>query len=189
MKTYFRFLYFLGLIFFSLHISVLAQERPKRFPSITRNIEDMYRYVSEKVKQNQYYVNEWSYNHFRQPNSDKTIKYGTECYYYSFLGENEPILRLITVQILREQVLYYYEFLFTQEGHLCLVLERQKDEKNISYRNMKIFFDKRKCINLFLDKDIIPHTNTGYNEKVGILQKLGEEYYQKFLLQLPDIGY
>jgi hypothetical protein len=185
----FYFTLFCFVLFFTISFQnkIFGQERPKRFPSATRNIEDLYRYVHEKIKHNQYYVNEWNYNHFKQDWWDKTQNYGTEAYHYSFLGENEPVLRMATLHILKEKMLYQYEFLFNQEGHLCLVIEKQKDTAKFPYREMRIFFDKRKCVNLFLDKDIIPHNNTGYNEKIGILQELGEDYYQKFQKQVEDI--
>lgn len=198
-KKLFLILFLQIIVNFLPNFSPLFAQNPKRFPSVTRNIEDFYRYVSEKIKHNQYYINEWTYNQFKQTWWDKTANYGSESYYYSFLGENEPVIRLASMQILKdtfantkennknEKQPYYYEFLYNQEGHLSLVVERQKDEKNLPYREMKVFFDKRKCINIFLDKDIIPHNNTGYNEKIGVLQKLGEEYYQKFQTQVQEI--
>ncbi len=164
--------------------TLLQAQTPKpkipREPSTTRYLKDMYLYVKDKARKNQYYINEFSVNTHALLWKDNSTSQKSYIFYYSFLGDDTPLLRLAVLTEKQGDTEIRTEFLYDQDGNMGLCFEKQNLEK-LAYREMTVFYEKDLCINLILDKEVIdPRNSKPHQAKVEKFKKLAKEVYQKF---------
>lgn len=156
-----------------------AQKIPRE-PSTTRHLKDSYLYIKDKAKKNQYYLNEFMVNSNALFWNDNVIRQKSYLYYYTFLGDNTPFLRLAVVIEKTNDTEIRTEFMYDQDGNLGYCIEKQND-KNLAYREFHVFYEKELCINLMLDKDIIdPKDTPPHQSKIDNLKKVGKVVFKKF---------
>lgn len=148
--------------------------------SITRSIRDIYEYVSIKIQRNSYYLNEFIINSGTLSWINENNYKNVQRFYYSYIGDNTPVLRLVTVDLSQKEKKYYLEFLYNNRGELIFCREIQNDSQQYSYRQLEAFFDKGLCINLFLDKKLIDAEDAQYNTKLGLINEQGVFYANRF---------
>lgn len=159
-----------------------AQEtkRPVREPSTTRYLKDLYQYVKDKARRNQYYMNEFSVNTHSLAWKDNKVKHKAYIFYYSFSGDNKPLLRLAVLVQKQDKTETRYEFMYDNEGNVAFCFEKQNDDA-FPYRECQVFYEKGLCINLILDKEVIDQKATEpYQDKINHFKTIGKEVYNKF---------
>lgn len=178
---------FLFLILHSiLYFNIFAQPiRPKRQPSSTRHIQDLCNYIKEKVKKNQYYENSIVLNQGKFQWSDASKKQFKQSSFYSYVG-NEPILRMFRTVETKERLIYEYEYVYDNDGKLIFILESQNDYENLKYRELKAFFEKEKCINVIVDKEILSSDNQEYAPKITKIAEEGMRLKEYFLSEMKE---
>jgi hypothetical protein len=148
--------------------------------SSTRSTKDIYRYVKGKVYKQQYYLNEFKINSGNLLWANNQVFNSTHQYYYSFLGEATPILRMVTVISKVADKNYYAEFLYGNQGDLIYCYEKQNDRDSFDFEELHAYFEAGLCVNLLIDQAIIDVKNTSYNEKLKTLQSVGSFYSERF---------
>lgn len=148
--------------------------------SSTRSIKDIYRYVKGKVHKQQYYLNEFKINSGKLLWANDQAFNSTHQYYYSFLGEATPILRMVNVISKVADKNYYAEFLYGNKGELIYCYEKQNDSDNLSYGELHAYFEGGLCVNLLIDQSIIDAEDTRYNQKLKDLLNAGAFYAERF---------
>jgi hypothetical protein len=168
---------------------LLAQERGfVREPSTTRYIKDIYQYVQEKINRNQYYINEFKVNTHNLPWLELNKFQSTQQYYYSFVGDDTPVLRLVTLISKVNDKNYYTEYLYDNDGKLIFCYEKQNDHAAFPYREFRAYFENGLCINLLLDKEIIEAKNTSpYKTRLDSFQSRGRYFAQKFFVDMKEV--
>jgi hypothetical protein len=179
------FLGFILLIFYHSIIVAQTNKPPKREPSITRYIQDLYQYVKDKIRKNQYYENTLFLNRDNVEWSDKTQKKYIQSSHYSLI-DDKPILRMSRCFIYQNEIEYEYHFLYDNDEKIILIYERQNDTNKLNYRELKVFFEKEKCINIIVDKQVIPTEDKEYNQKITKLQIEGQKLKQYFLQEVEE---
>jgi hypothetical protein len=176
-------------IFFIFHCeSLWAQKEYVREPSTTRYIKDIYQYVQEKIARNQYYINELKLNPSNLPWLASQNYQSTQQYFYSFVGDDSPSLRLVTIVSKINQINYYYEYLYDNDGKMVFCYEKQSDTKALPYRELKAYFHNNLCINLLLDQEIIEANKTApYKARLDAILNEGKLYFQKFLADMKEM--
>jgi hypothetical protein len=162
--------------------AVYAQgtKRPTREPSTTRYLKDLYQYVKDKVRRNQYYMNEYVINAQSLPWKDKTMKHQSFLFYYSYSGDKKPILRLAVCVQKQDKIEKRTEFMFDQDGNVSYCYEKQNDT-NLAYRELQIFYEKGLCINLMVDKEILDIKDSApYQTQIDNYKEVGKTTYSKF---------
>lgn len=183
-KRIFLFLFVLCLYFVA---NLQAQELElARENSATRSIKDIYRYVKGKVFKQQYYLNEFKINSGNLLWANQQVFNSTHQYYYSFLGEATPILRMVTTVSKVADKHYYAEFLYGNQGELIYCYEKQNDREQNAFEELHAYFENGLCINLMIDKTIVDYKDTGYNAKIEALQAAGKFYAQRFLEDMKE---
>ncbi len=148
--------------------------------SSTRSIKDIYRYVKGKVHKQQYYLNEFKINSGKLLWANEQVFNSTHQYYYSFLGEATPILRMVNVISKVADKNYYVEFLYDNRGELIYCYEKQNDAENVSFGELHAYFEAGLCVNLLIDQVIIDAQDTRYNQKLTELLRAGSFYAERF---------
>lgn len=155
--------------------------------SITRSIRDIHEYVSTKIQRNSYYLNEFIINSGTLTwVNDKNYK-NIQRFYYSYVANNDPVLRLVTVDLSQKEIKYYVEFLYNNRGDLIFCREFQNDRAKYPYRKLEAFFDKQICINLFLDEKLIDAEQVEYASKIKLIYKQGVFYGKRFLEDMNSV--
>ncbi|NJL13178.1 MAG: hypothetical protein HC913_09385, partial [Microscillaceae bacterium] len=149
MKNFFLFFLFFGLAF-SSQGQTLAQG-----PSSTRYIRDIYEYVQEKIHKQQYYINEFKVNANNLPWANQETFHRSQQYHYSFVGDDTPILRMVTVITKMAEKNYYTEYLFDNDGQLIFCFDKQNDVGQYNFRELHAYFEQGLCVNLMIDRNII----------------------------------
>jgi hypothetical protein len=108
-------------------------------------------------------------------------------YYYSFVGDNSPSLRLITRLTKTAEINYYVEFLYDTDGKMIYFYEKQNDQSKFTYREFKAFFEKDLCVNIMVDKEVIDIKDQQYNPKVNGIKILGGQLVQRFMNDMQSI--
>jgi|GEM_PF-2453580 len=171
-------------LFFSSSLLVLKGQaqitRPVREPSTTRNLKDTYLYVKEKVRRNQFYMNEFIVNTHSLTWRDKLLIHSTYIFYYSFLGDDTPLLRFAVLIKKEGEIKTHTEFMYDQDGHLGYCIENQNDTAR-AYKELHVFYEKERCINVIANKEVIHvKDTTPYQTHIARLQAVGKEVYKKF---------
>ncbi|TAE75679.1 MAG: hypothetical protein EAZ85_01865 [Bacteroidetes bacterium] len=183
-KYFIQFLLF--FIYLFLIFSATAQEtRPKRQPSATRNIQDLYHYIKEKVKKNQYYENSIVLNQNKFEWNDAQKKQIKQSSHYSYMGDT-PTLRMCKVVEIKNKISYETEYLYDNDGKIILIFETQNDYEAVNYRELKFFFEKEKCINIMVNKEILPADNQEYSSKMKKMQEEATRLKQYFLTEMNE---
>ncbi|MCU0447194.1 MAG: hypothetical protein MUE85_20045 [Microscillaceae bacterium] len=185
----FIFLKIFILIFSLFPFVLLAQDSGfVREPSTTRYIKDIYQYVQDKINRNQYYINESRVNTTNLPWLELSKFQSTQQYFYSFVGDDTPVLRLVTIVAKVNDKNYYAEYLFDNDGKLIFCYEKQNDSATYPYREFRAYFENGLCINLLLDKEIIEAKNTSpYRTRLEVFQSTGKFYAQKFFADMKEV--
>jgi hypothetical protein len=183
---------FIKLLFISLiglpHILGAQDKGFVREPSTTRYIKDIYQYVQEKINRNQYYINEFKVNTNNLPWLELSKYQSTQQYYYSFVGDDTPVLRLVTLVSRVNDKNYYTEYLYDNDGRLIFCYEKQNDQATFPYREFRAYFENGLCINLILDKEIIEAKNTSpYKTRLDSFQLSGKYFAQKFFADMKEV--
>ncbi len=171
---------------FSVIFSITAQNtRPKRQPSSTRNIQDLYNYIKEKTKKNQYYENSIVFNHHKFAWHDAKKKQYKQSSYYSYTSD-EPTLRMYKIIEMIDKIIYETEYLYDNDGKLILIFESQNDYETLKYREIKFFFEKEKCINIIVDKEVLSSENQEYSSKMNKLEEEAKRLKEYFINEMKD---
>lgn len=187
MTSYFKTTLIIITVF--LPLSIFGQKITPPEGSSTRNIKDIYKYVQSKINRNQYYLNEYKTNSKSLP-WVKGAKYqSTQQYYYSFVGDNTPVLRLVVVMSKVDDKNYYTEFLFDLDGNVSFCHEKQNDEGRYKYRNFEAYYENNLCINLFLDDEIINPEDTSHTTKLNLLMAQANFYARRFKEDMKQYEY
>ncbi len=174
---------FISYFFFLTNLQ--AQELAKEH-NTTRSIKDIYRYVKGKVFKQQYYLNEFKINSGNLLWANQQVFNSTHQYYYSFLGEATPILRMVTTISKIADKHYYAEFLYGNEGELLYCYEKQNDKDSNGFEELHAYFENGLCINLMIDQTIVDYNDTRFNAKLDALQAAGKFYGQRFLEDMKE---
>jgi hypothetical protein len=162
-------------------------QRPVREPSTTRYLKDLYQYVKDKARRNQYYMNEFSVNTHSLAWKDNKVKHKAYIFYYSFSGDNKPLLRLAVFIHKQDKIDTRYEFMYDNDGNVAFCLEKQNNE-TFPYRECQVFYEKGLCINLILDKEVIDQKATEpYQEKIDRFKSIGNSVYAQFFQDQESI--
>ncbi len=181
-KLLFTLIFLLGLI----PISSKAQDSSLAH-SETRNIRDLYDYVKYKIERNQYYLNEFKINSDDLLWSDgKPYQYILQ-YFYSFAGDNTPLLRLATVVKKDGPLNYYFEFLYNNKGELAYVFEKQNQAESFPYRELRAYFTDDLCINLYQGDELIDLEKTNF-PKIRELLEDGRYYARRFEKDMQEVN-
>lgn len=173
-------------LFIFIHLNIAAQiNRPKRQPSATRHIQDLYNYIKEKVKKNQYYENSVILNQNKFDWHDASKKQFKQSSFYSYVGEL-PVLRMYRTIETKNKISYEYQYIYDNDGKLIMLLEMQNDYEMQNYRELKAFFDKEKCINIIIDKEVLSAQNQEYASKIKKIETEGIRLKEYFLEEMKQ---
>jgi hypothetical protein len=179
-----------GLLLFFTLLNTAAQETFVREPSATRYIKDLYQYVREKINRNQYYVNEFKINSSNLKWADEQHFQTFTRHFYSFVGDDSPVLRLVMLTTKVGDKHYYSEFAYDNDGSLVYAYEKQNDTLTYAYREIHVYLDRDLCLNLILDQEVIDVKNTApYTDKIKILTNSGKYHAQRFAKDMQGIGF
>lgn len=104
-----------------------------------RYISDLYDYVKYKIEDN-------AYQTLVMENTESTNG-GREVFYYSFAGDDTPILRLIITKSTDGKL--YKEYLYDNDGNMIFYIEKGG---STAYQQLKVYFEKgNKLIEIWQD--------------------------------------
>lgn len=181
-----KLLFLTGITLHLVCFSLQAQDSTLAL-SETRNIRDLYDYVKYKIERNQYYLNEFKINSDDLLWSDgKPYQYLLQ-FFYSFAGDNSPLLRLATVVKKDGPINYYYEFLYDNKGELAYVFEKQNQADSFPYRELRAYYANAICINLYQGEEIIDLESTDF-PKIRELMEDGQYYARRFQKDMQEVN-
>lgn len=176
-------------LFFSIFFSLAAYHASFAQKDKVHYINDMVEYVKENIKGNEYDL-------FTGEGSGKlsipalnTLK-GNETFYYSYVGLEEPVLRMVVVKGENEKQKYYAEYLYDNERNLIYFFEENKTDKASAFTKMKTYFEKEdQLIEMWQDDKVYNSIMIQESKKIkSILQdsKTYLELFDKHFENEPD---
>ncbi len=154
--------------------------KPIREPSTTRYLKDMYQYIKDKARRNQYYMNEFIINTNSFSAKKNALNHKAYFFYYGLAGDGSPLLRLITLVQKTEKTESRIDFMYDQDGNLGYSFEKLTGS-SLSYKEIQVFYEKELCINLIVDQEVVHRRDTApYQNKIDEFKKVGKEVYKKF---------
>lgn len=175
-----------SFLLLSITSKITAQE--SSLEGSTRNIKDIYEYVLEQIRQNRYYLNEFKINSGNRTWANQKRFYINQQYYYSFIGDDTPVLRMVRVDRKNGEDNYYQEYLYDNLGKLIFCYERQNDRGQYNYRELAAYYEQDLCINLYLDQELIEASQTEHAPKTTLIAELGKFYAYRFQEDMQRIG-
>ena len=147
----------------------------------------VYRYVSEKVKRNQYFINELINNNNQFKWHDGSEKFSVATLFYNFAGDETPLLRLCIMKKQEGKAIIEREYLYDNDNQLIYAQEKQINSEKYAYKNIQIYFDKSICINIITDLEIVDINNTNpYREHFNTLKTEGDGIANSFLIEMKE---
>ena len=156
--------------------------------SATRSTKDLYEYVQQKIKSNQYYLNEFKINPSNIPWMNTKSYQNTQQYYYSFVGDATPILRFVSSYTKIAGKNYYSEYLYDIDGNLAFYFEKQNDRQKYPYEEFGAFFDNNKCVNIIINQELIDETQIpNYTNKLENILGTASIHSSRFIKDMQEV--
>jgi hypothetical protein len=186
-KTNILYVYFNTISLFFLLLSspcLLAQEA--NLASIDKECE----LVKSKIQQGEFHVNEFKINSNRFSLHQPGYFQYFEKYFYMFDPRPDKkkalILKSVVLNVDKDGVNYYKEYVFDNESHLIFYFEQQKDSTNIPFNKQKIYVQNQKVIHI-VQEGKAPDPNETHEAQIKQLLKTAQNLQEKFKEQFHSV--
>ncbi|NJO01167.1 MAG: hypothetical protein HC880_05220 [Bacteroidia bacterium] len=178
---------FYQIILLTIALGLSSTLNAQETRSTTKSIKDIYEYVKYKINRNSYYLNEFKINVGGLLWTNEKLYQNSQQYYYSFVGDDTPVLRMVIVNTKIAQVNYYEEYLYHNDGSLIFCYKKQKDSETENARELKAYYEDNLCINLILNDEIIDAKDATYNDELDEIKDFGVFFAQRFIKDMKEI--
>ncbi|HAI74905.1 MAG TPA: hypothetical protein DCM08_01545 [Microscillaceae bacterium] len=146
-------------------------------------INDLYRYVQEKVKNEEYeaYIKIADTEPVGASFVDINGWKGVERFYYSAKGTVEPVLRTVLVQAAQSDTQIKIEYLYDNEGFLLYYGAEAIGESNLGFKKLRAYFDQgESLIELWQDDKVFYEVSRDAANKVKLILEDSKRYFEFF---------
>lgn len=182
----FKNLLFIGLGFLGLNFvcfDAMAQKDKVHY------INDLYRYVQERVKNEEYeaYIKIADTEPVGASFVDINGWKGVERFYYSSKGTTEPVLRTVLVQAAQSDTQIKIEYLYDNEGFLLFYVAEAIGESNLGFKKLRAYFDQgESLIELWQDDKVFYEVSRDAANKVKFILEDSKRYFEFFQLKMKQ---